>query len=439
MKNEEKIEINLENPINEEEIKKKIRENYNNYLKDFNIIENKEKLEKEKKDILKNINYFGLVKDNDYYINNFLFKKIDDYRIEDFEKRVSNRFEKIIKIINRAKSKNKRKKIINIPIKEKEKINEENKIIDKYNGDENILIDQTNTNGKIVDYAFLFGKRNEKKLILFQMKCYSSDTSLDEIFVNKTFLKEGLSSLLINSIKLFNCKIIEWHYILIFYYNKKDDIINNVGLKTLFSCINRDIEFILFNPNEGKFYMKGNNFNLIEKECLNLITYESNLDQFSLSKLLNLIDIEKLNNTIFNEDYQKDYLKVLTKFCDELTKLNISMESLEKELNLKNLRYFCHFKIENEIVPPRRNLIFLYKKKNSDKFIAALNSFDNITYYDFEIKKNIQKVLELIDFEYGYAYVLTIEEKKVKTRTFNEVQNKGEFLIFKREPIPKFN
>jgi len=46
-----------------------------------------------------------------------------------------------------------------------------------------------------------------------------------------------------------------------FYYNDKNDMTNNVGLKTIFSCVNRDIEYILFNPLLNKYYMKGNNFN----------------------------------------------------------------------------------------------------------------------------------------------------------------------------------
>ena len=439
MEGEEKIEINLDDPINEEEIKKKIKKNYSNDLKDFNIFEKKEVLEKEKKDILEKLKPFGVNKNYEDYINKVFCKKVDDYRIDDFEKKVSKRYEKMIKTINRAKTKNKNKRKIYIPIKEKKKINEENKVIDKYNGDENVLIDQTNTNGKIVDYAFLLGKKNEKKLVLFQMKCYSSDSSLDEIFINKTKLKEELSSLLINSIRLFNCKIIGWYYILIFYYNDKDDMANNVGLRTLFSCINRDIEFYLFNPGDGKYYMRASNFNIKEKKSLDLFTNESDLDQYSLMKFINLIDIKKFNNTIFQENSKKEYLEALIKFFDELKKLNINISILQKELEVENLEYFCHLKIGNEIFSPRANLIFLYKKKDSNNFIAAKNSFNEIIFYDLENREKIQKILEKIDLKYDYVYVLSFGKKATEKTTSNKNQNEGEYMLLKRDPIPKLN
>ena len=54
--------------------------------------------------------------------------------------------------------------------------------------------------------------------------------------------------MLINSMKLFNFFITEWHYELIFYFNDEDFINNNIGLKSIISCLNKDIRYILFNP-----------------------------------------------------------------------------------------------------------------------------------------------------------------------------------------------
>ena len=44
------------------------------------------------------------------------------------------------------------------------------------------------------------------------MKCYSSNSNLKDIFINKFDIKQRLSPMLINSMKLFNCFITEWHY-----------------------------------------------------------------------------------------------------------------------------------------------------------------------------------------------------------------------------------
>ena len=54
-----------------------------------------------------------------------------------------------------------KKRKIQIQIKKEKEKNE-----DEFYGDENILIDQTNSNGKIVDCAFLFGQKSEKKLVV---------------------------------------------------------------------------------------------------------------------------------------------------------------------------------------------------------------------------------------------------------------------------------
>ena len=69
------------------------------------------------------------------------------------------------------------------------------------------IIEKINKNGKTVDYAVLYGDRRDKTFITFQMKCYSSQTSLSEN-INKKYIKSKLSPMLINSLQLFNCKII---------------------------------------------------------------------------------------------------------------------------------------------------------------------------------------------------------------------------------------
>ena len=386
--NEESIEVDLDKEINEKEIRKKVKENFENELKDFNIFE-KKKLFNEKNNIINEINSLGK--------NKFLLKGIDDYRIEEFENNVDKRCKEIIKYINLAKIKNK-KRTIYISIKKKLKNQEKDK--EKYNGNENLLIDQTNPSGQIVDYAFLFGNKDDKKLILFQMKYYSSNTNLEDIFLNKTNIKYGLSALLINSIKLFNCKIKEWHYILVFYYNDKDNLNNNVGLKTLFSCSNKEIEYILFNPVKDKYYMREkNNIKIVEKKDLDLITIESNLDQFSFTNMLNIINIDKFNKNIFNDNSKEEYLNGLSKFNECLQKMNINFDDLQNVFDVKNLKYFCHFKIEHEIFSPREHFIFLFTKKNSDYFIGVKNISNEIICYDLESKTKIKKYLDLLDYD----------------------------------------
>ena len=394
---------------------------------------------KEKDNIINEINSLGKDKD---YIFQFLLKGIDDYRVQEFENNVDKRCKEIIKYINSAKIKNKKKRIIYIPIKKKS--TNQKKDIEKYNGNENLLIDQTNPSGQIVDYSFLFGDKDDKKLLLFQMKCYSSNTNLEDIFLNKTSIKYGLSALLINSIKLFNCKIKEWHYILVFYYNENDNQINNVRLKTLFSCSNKEIEYILFNPVDDKYYTREkNNIKITEKKNFDLITIESNLDQFSFTNMLNIININKFNNNIINNNSKEEYLKGLTKFNEDFQKINKNFDVLQEELHVNNLKYFCHFKIENDIFSPRENFIFLFKKKSSDYFIGLKNISNEIICYDLESKKKIQKYFDLIDYDYNFVYVLYFHDKIASKRTYIEAQLEEKYIVFKilniKMPMPKLS
>ena len=62
--------------------------------------------------------------------------------------------------------------------------------------------------------------------------------------------------MLFNSLKLFNCKITQWHYFLIFYFNERDSVTNNVGAKQLIASLNNDIQHLLYNPLTKNFYFK---------------------------------------------------------------------------------------------------------------------------------------------------------------------------------------
>jgi len=427
------LEINLDDNIDENEIEKRIRESYMKEYNIFNLFENKDNTNKnieEKKTDLSDINY----------IEKILLKQIDDYRIEEFNKRILNRKTEILDYINFRRIKNKNKRIINIPIitedkKSKKDKKEKKDIKEKFTGNENIIIDQTNSNGKLVDYAFLYGEKNNKKFITFQMKCYSSNSNLKDIFINKFDIKERLSPMLINSMKLFNCVITEWHYELIFYFNAGDVIINNIGLKSIISCLNKDIRYILFNPKENKFYTRESDYNPLSKEKKWALTNEeSNLDcSLFMNNILYHIDFEnEFNKNISVKDFQIEFWEGFSKFNKDLEKYSKDiLNYLKKELKAKKLFYCRHFKLKN-IQTPRKNRIFLYKKKDSQDFIAVKNSEGIISAYDLGEKKEITKYLNLIDFDYEYSYILYFESsinKKKKLSFFLNTEDDNEFLI----------
>ena len=63
-----------------------------------------------------------------------------------------------------------------------------------------------------------------------------------------------MKRILLDCKDLFNCEIKNWHYFLIFYYNKDDDTINNLGIKTAFNCIKSDIAYLLYDPIKKHFF-----------------------------------------------------------------------------------------------------------------------------------------------------------------------------------------
>ena len=79
-------------------------------------------------------------------------------------------------------------------------------------GDSSIFLDQYSKFGKTLDFAYIYGNKNEKTFIGFQMKCYFEDSTLKNKFVNKNFIKKSCRKILVNSMKLFNCKISQWYY-----------------------------------------------------------------------------------------------------------------------------------------------------------------------------------------------------------------------------------
>ena len=399
----EEIKQNLDQRINEKDIEEKIRNYYKKKYANLNIFKESKPSNEQLKEEASSFGIFINPKENDE------LNGIDDYRITEFNNRIRQRKNKIIQIIKSRKNKNKNKREITILI-ERNKNNEKYK---KVNGNENIFIDQKNTNGKIVDYAVLFGNRENKKFVSFQMKCYSSTTSLEEKFMDKSYIRNKLSPMLFNSIKLFNCKITEWHYFLIFYYNNRDKDNNNIGIRQLISSGNKNIKYLLYNPLKKKFFSleNDNKFkNIIELK----LTNESNLDYSNyLNNRFNYCLIKKeFKKYNKKEDLITDYYEGLNHFINDLKiyldKNNNIIKILSKVFKVENL-FYCLCFHDNVINMPSRLKIFLYKKKKKNHFIGIKNNFNDFIYYDLENNQEINSCDELIDLDYQYTYVLKYE------------------------------
>ena len=411
-----KIKQNLNKKIDENNIKNKIKKYYEKKLEEKDIFQEKKGNENK---IKEEASAFG-IKINDMETNEL--KELDDYRKEEFENRITKKKIEIIKNLKQRKIKNKEKRNVEIII-------EENKKNKKYLGNENIFIEQINKNGKTVDYAVLYGDRKDKKFIAFQMKCYSSGTSLSKN-INKTYIKSKLSPMLFNSIELFNCKITQWHYFLIFYFNEKDMVTNNFGTKQLISCLNNDIQHLLYNPltktflfpNTDNKYQNIINLQLTEKSNLDYSLYLNNRANYCFFDP----EFKKINN---KKELISSYWDGLQKFINDIRIYN----NIDKGRNaikylcdkFKVLKIFYSLSFHDSIInKPNENKIFLYKKKNSAHFIGIKNNGNKITYYDLENNgEESTNYNDLIDLEYQYVYILEYCQTNKRTEPSNNLDD----------------
>lgn len=419
-----KLNINMDKKYEDSILVNKIEQTISKYyLKEFsNIFYDKIN---QKEDYLRKFDYLIAKEEKEF------LKRIKDYKREIYEKEIIERGKTIMEKIKKEKDireKNNKKgqkgKTINIntlkiPITEKNKT--KNKKYDSrlksYSGNENFYIIQENPNGKLLDYAILYGEKNEKIFLGFQMKCYSSETNIDNEFIDKGYIKKTLSPILLNSIHLFNCLIKEWHYFLIYYYNKNDeDNKNNVGYKAQLSTFQNKIEYLLFDPNQKIFYSKDTKTKITKLELSNF----SNLDNISyLNNCYNYLSLPQyFSDKMNNEEYEENYLKGLNQFVNDFQQYSSNPQNilkvLSEKLGIQNIFYCLSFHFLR-IEIPVLNIIILYKKKESTHFMALfLDTQYNIIDLEDGKKLNFGKCQELIDFNYNYSYLLRFNGRSKK-------------------------
>ena len=427
----DKININLIQEFEEEKIGNKIEKVISKYLlKDFVNTFNKNNEENQ------------YIKEYEYLINEEekkYIKRIKDYKSEIYEREIKIRKDKILnkvkeeinkRKINEQNGKNKhirKKKILKIPIYEKnKKKNKKDSQKEEYDGNETFYITQSNPNGELLDYAVLYGNREQKIFLGFQIKCYSSDTDIGDKFTEKDLIKQILSPILLNSIKLFNCLIQHWHYYLIYYYSIDDNCTQNVGYKTQLSTFEKKIEYLLYDPSQKVFYSKD-----IKSEISELkLTYDSNLD--SISYLNECSNYLGLPVSFYDQETMNKFYEILgnglNKFVNDFkiysTDPKNILSTLSEILGIKNLTFCFSFHFPRIEIPLFDQLLF-YKKVNSPHFIAFF--FDkNIRIYDLETRKSLldfKDFQKAVDFEYEYTYILRFKGPSRKRIGSNEFIN----------------
>jgi len=287
-----------------------------------------------------------------------------------------------------------------------------------FEGEKNYLIDQIKKTGKMLEYALLFGPKNDKTFVGFQMKCYFQETNnIDKKFIDKVLIKKNCQQILFKSMILFNCKITKWHYFLIFYINQKRSDCN-VSQSILNNSVNV-VGTLFYDPLKKIFYDCQKK--QIEKLELNS---KSNLDMNNSNMMMDSIkgDILKkyddYNDDILRKNFQRDFAFMK---CNNVDSILIKIGKIMK---IKHQLILLH---QNKvpkcyISPPNKNNIFLFKhNKSKNGFIAVKSIYekdkfdeDNAEVYDLlnEIKIDNNSFYSEIDLNFKVSYTLKIVIKR---------------------------
>ena len=272
--------------------------------------------------------------------------------------------------------------------------------------DNGILINQEDVNVKPFDQVFIYGDKDNKKLLCLQMKCLSDKisqhTALQDI--NKENIKQNCQAILLRANLDLNIEIKEWHFIIIAYYNKEEK--NNIYCKQLERhCKQNDLEIFYFNPENQKLY--NNKFKEVKKID---ISNRSNLDyDFPESNPYNII-YNKESNELINA-YYKERIDKLNKnnyyaqnsienYSDVwLMDVNRKMIDVEKDLKetclINKLILIDYLTLnDNFMIPtPNKGYIFLFKGNRKTNLVCYYHK-DKLYAKNLSNKKVI-KIFEL--------------------------------------------
>ena len=303
-------------------------------------------------------------------------------------------------------------------LKSKQIIKESN-----FNGSEILLLDQISKRGKTLDYAYLFGEKNKKIFIGFQMKCYFENSVLNSKALDKIIIKEKCKKILVNSMKLFNCKIVEWHYILIFYYNSTN-LKENINDENLKRCKENGICFIFYDPVSQIFYDSSRKKiieNIIPNQESNLDCTKINAKKFSIdtNEILNKQGTIHVGNKIIK--MKESFIKDFKKICKEENPTIFDiLKQLEKNIcSLHKLYFGFQFPLIKEYIStPDNDSVYLYKKKESNDFIALIRVENKLKFFDTS-KKNIElfHFYSIFDEEAKYYYYLGLIKRRQLTKS----------------------
>ena len=160
-------------------------------------------------------------------------------------------------------------------------------------GDMSIFINQKNQRGKKIDLAYVYGKKENKTFIGFQMKAYDEGSSHDCNFDStRNNLKKVLAPMIVNIKYLMGMNIKYWHYVVIILLDKQKEEGKQFFKKIVERCQNNGLDYIFYEPYENQFYNRNLNqiSNFIPNQFSNL---DDNIENILPINIMNDINIDQ--------------------------------------------------------------------------------------------------------------------------------------------------
>ena len=318
-------------------------------------------------------------------------------------------------------------------------------------GDMSIFINQKNQRGKLLDLAYVYGKKEEKVFIGFQMKAYDEESSHSSKFnPTKDSIKKALQPMIINIKYLMDMNIISWHYIVIIFYNKNKPEGKQYFKEIVNTCKNNGLEYILYEPFENKFYNRNLEMmsTFIPNEFSNLdinidsilpinimddLKINQYMDQFSEYILKNKLSdanyIEEGLNSLLNKKRKREQIldtKNQQKIKEIKNILDNILNNIKMKFNFKLIKFVGAYKFINNInIPsPKKDYFFLISSKEKDIYFIVFND-NNLTnvYY----KYNLELKVDILDIKKNSEIIVQIDSDSIA----GNIDKKEKFYVFK--------
>ena len=317
-------------------------------------------------------------------------------------------------------------------------------------GDMSVFINQKNQRGRKLDLAYVYGEKDNKTFIGFQMKAYDEEASHDMNFdPNKDNLKKALQPMIINIKYLMDMDIKSWHYVVIILYDKGKKESKQYFQKAVQLCQNNGLEYIFYEPFENKFYNR--NLEIISQFIPNQMSnLDNNIEDILPINIMNDLDIEKYMRDFSDYLQEKKYnnanyieeglLTLINKKRKRDKSDNETQKQMKEEIKsvlteisgdlkikfpFKSIKFVVAYKfIDSENIPiPKKNFLFLMQSNKEDIYIISFKEQnDDNVYYEYKINSKI----DILDKNKSKIF------KNLERKAVNAYINKEEkFYVFK--------